>query len=447
MEQGQGQCVAVIGGAGHVGLGMCLVLARAGYQVYGIDINRAANERIMAGAMPFREEHGEELLRDALHQRRLTMTDDFSPIASCSTVLFVVGTPIDAYLNPDLQPLTGAFRAAKPHFRRGQLIVLRSTVSPGTTTRIRALFEDEFQLLVGRDIHLVFAPERVLQGKVIEELTTLPQLIGAFDDASYERAETFFRTCTSGACFQLTPVEAEIGKLMTNMARYVQFALANEYYLIAESFGANIHRIIDACTHAYPRLHLPRPGPNVGGPCLHKDGFFLLERLPFPDLISVAFKINEGMPAQVLRKIESRPATRRVGILGMTFKAESDDPRDSLSFKFKRLLENAGYGVVGVDPHLAAYADLTALSGVDCIVVMTPHRAFRDLHAIAKIVANPDCLAIDIWGFWEEMKHRAEGCCFTLGAASAALGWGAGAEHQILERTESPRAVKVPASV
>ena len=207
-------------------------------------------------------------------------------------------------------------------------------------------------------------------------------------------------------------MEAEIGKLITNMARYVRFALVNEFYLIADSFGANIHKIIDACNYHYPRLDIPAPGPNVGGPCLYKDGFFLLERIPFSGMISTAFKINEGMTMQIVQKLEQLPHFKKAAILGLTFKPGSDDTRNSLSFKLIKQLERSDVSLALVDPHLEEYRDMKKIKGSDAVVLMTPHQEFRDLENIVNLVGNDECIYVDIWGFWQEMKYRSKNGCF-----------------------------------
>jgi len=398
--------VSVIGGAGHVGLGLCLVLANNGYKVYGIDINEKANDLIMRGVMPFFEEEGEEYLNRALASDNLLMTSDLSRVQESEVIIIVLGTPIDRNLNPDLTPLSNLIKDLVKYLCKGQLIILRSTVSPGTTGQIKTLLENRSGFKVGRDIFMVFAPERVLQGRAIKEIVCLPQLIGAFDEESYTRAEAFFSTFVKNRCFKLSPIEAEIGKLITNMTRYVHFALVNEYYLIADSFGANIHKIIDACNYDFPRLNLPTPGLNVGGPCLFKDGYFLLERIPFPELILVSFKINESMPLYVVRKIQEYEHVKKVAILGMTFKANSDDTRNSLSFKLKRRLLDNNYELVLVEPNLPGYDPLEKIENSDCVILMTPHRQFKDLRRIISLVKNKDCLFVDIWGFWDQMRGR-----------------------------------------
>lgn len=398
--------VAVIGAAGHVGLGLTLSIADAGHQVYGIDINDRTVGEIAAGRVPFTEAGAEEVLGRVLQNNHLKMTTDLAVVSQCDVIVVILGTPIDENLNPILSPLLELCQQLVPHLHQGQLLILRSTLSPGSTETIRRIVERGTGLSVGEDISLVFAPERVVQGKSLIETKSLPQIIGAFEDRSYDCAEQFFSTFVENKCLRLAPVEAELAKLMCNMARYVSFALANEFFLIADEYQANIHRIMDACSYDYPRFRVPSPGANVSGPCLFKDGFFLVERFPLADLISTSFKINESMPLQILKKIRARPSINKVGILGLTFKSGSDDTRYSLSFKLKKLLLGGGYSVVSVDPWVPEHKDLRVLRGCDCVVLMTPHAEFADLAAILDRVDNEDCLFVDLWGFWAEMRGR-----------------------------------------
>lgn len=402
------QNVVVVGAAGHVGLGLSLCIADAGHHVFGVDIDEKAVATVLAGRMPFVEEDAEEVLQRVLSNGRLKMTTDYSVVARCEVVIVIMGTPIDENLNPVILPLLQLLTTLKPYFRKGQLIVLRSTVSPGTADNVRSTIETLTGLQVGKDVHLVFAPERVVQGKSLHEIPRLPQLVGAYEDASFLRAQEFFGTFIQSKCLQLTPVEAELGKLMCNMARYVTFAIANEFSLIAREYNANVHRIFDACSFDYPRFNLPTPGPNVAGPCLFKDGFFLVERVPFPELVLTAFKINESMPMHIFKMIRAKPEIHKVAILGLTFKAGNDDIRYSLSFKLKKLLEGAGYEVTGFDPFLPEWNDKKALHGSECAVLMTAHPQFADLGPLMDLIAEERCWYIDLWGFWPEMRGRAQ---------------------------------------
>ncbi len=406
------QKVAVIGAGGHVGLGLTLCIADAGHRVYGVDINEAVVKGISAGKVPFIEEGAEEMLTRVLQSGRLTMTTDLSVVAECDVVVIVMGTPIDENLNPIMLPLIQLFDSLKPYLRRSQLLVLRSTVSPGTTDNVRALVEKTTGLTVTEDLYMVFAPERVVQGKSLHEIPSLPQLIGAYDDGSFRKAEEFFSTFVHNRCIRLTPVEAELAKLMCNMARYISFALANEFSLIADEYNSNIHRIFEACAYDYPRFRVPTPGPNVSGPCLFKDGFFLAERFPFPELILTAFKINESMPVHIFKKIRKKTGVHKVTILGLTFKAGNDDTRFSLSYKLKKLLEGAGYEVAAVDPFLPEHSNFGALANSDCVVLMTPHPQFRDLAQLNEVVKKDNCWYVDLWGFWPESRERSQTGCF-----------------------------------
>jgi len=407
--------VAVIGAGGHVGLPLSIVLARSGFLVTGIDRDAGRVAQVASGEFPFIEEHGPEYLAEALEKKSLTMTTDISLCEGADVVIIVMGTPVDDHMNPRLEPLSEMFTQLVPFLRAGQLIILRSTVAPGTTQRLRRTLEAATGLDLGKDLHLVFAPERVLQGKSIAEIESLPQLVGAFSDDSFRVAEAFFAKYVKAPCIQLTPVEAELGKLVTNMARYVKFAFANEVYLLAESWGANVHRLIEGVNLGYPRADIARPGPNVGGPCLYKDGYFLVERIAFPDLITTAFKINEGMTAQIVKTLEGLASCHKVGILGMAFKADIDDTRESLSFKLRKQLYAASFDPVAFDPLVKEFDDPSVLAGCDAVVLMTPHSCFRNLSDISVLIGNGNCMMIDIWGHWESAKYFENNGMFRLG--------------------------------
>jgi UDP-N-acetyl-D-mannosaminuronic acid dehydrogenase len=398
--------VAVIGGAGHVGLPLALALADHGNKTVGIDIDEVAVERISGGSMPFYEEGADAMLERCLESGKLRMTTDLSSARAADVIVVIPGTPVDENFNPSLGGLMQLVKSDLcPLLRKGQQVILRSTVSPGTTDRVKRTIEDKTGMIEGEDFYLIYAPERVLQGRAISEISHLPHIIGAYSQESFERVSGFFETFSRANRHYMKPVEAEIGKLITNMTRYVNFALANEFHMIADLYDANINKIIDACKDDYPRLNLPGPGPNVGGPCLFKDGWFLIEKIPFNDLIVSAFRINEGMPAQIVAKLSEIEHVETVAILGMAFKANSDDIRNSVSFKLKKQLTFQGYDVRCVDPHIPGYGDWSVLKGADALVLMSPHEEFRDLAKLMEWVGNPGALLVDIWGFWPEMRH------------------------------------------
>lgn len=401
--------VSVIGGGGHVGLAMGLVLSDAGHRVRLIDKQTDVLADVERGQLPYHEPGGEEILAAGLDAGRIDTATDLDGIGDSDVVTVVVGTPIDEHNNPQMENFFGIIDEIIDRLTPGQLVVLRSTVYPGTTAIVRQKFEDA-GYEVGEDVGLVFAPERVAQHRAIEEMQTLPQLVGAFDDHSYEGARNLFDTFVEKECLRLKPTEAEIGKLFTNMWRYVTFAVANEFHLIADEFAdrhdVNVHRILDQTSSDYPRFDVPAPGANVGGPCLTKDGWFLIDDIPYNDMVTTAFQINEGMPAQILKRMQSMaPDPEKVAILGMSFKRDSDDTRNSVSFKMQKVLERKGYrDVVAVDPNCEEFADLPAAEGSDWAIVMTPHSAFEDLDEVSGAIDNADCLYCDIWGLWDEMR-------------------------------------------
>jgi len=404
--------IAIIGGAGHVGLPMSLVLADAGHDVTIVDNDEEKLEAVSNGRMPFSEPGAEELLAEQLANGGLDVTTDITS-PDCDAYVVVVGTPIDEHNNPQMNNLLNIVRELQTELGDGELVVLRSTVYPGTTDIVRNELEKAGHE-VGEDVYLSFAPERIAQHKALEEIVGLPQLVGAFDEESYVRTRAMFESFLEAECPRLSPTEAELGKLFTNMWRYLTFAAANEFYLITESFATNhdvnVHRILDKTSQDYPRFDVPSPGANVGGPCLTKDGWFLVDNIPYNELVSAAFQINEGMPGQLVNSmLEKHPDPDKVTILGMTFKPNSDDTRNSVSFKLQKQLQYKGIdNIVRIEPNCDGFDDWDDIEGSNWVVLMTPHDEFAGLREIHEKVDNDDCTYCDIWGFWDEMHYDSE---------------------------------------
>lgn len=396
--------VAVVGGCGRLGLRLSLVLANKGHNVTSIDIDDERINEIKQGNLPFIEQGAEIYLEQALKNKSLNLTTEYDAVSQAEVIIITIGTPVDSNLNPSLEPVAGVIFDLSEHFKKGQLIVFRNTISPRILNRIKVLVEDKTGLKVGRDIYLVFAPE-ITRGEVnINDIASVPQPIGAFDEQSYNVAHNFFSTITKGKITFLTPQEAMLSKLMQNMYAYIQQASGNQFYLIAESFNANIHKIIDASSS--PTSHLPSPNPNGAGPGMHKEGWFLVDRIPFSELITTAFKLNESMPAYIVQKLENLKVNK-VAILGMTNKANSDDVRASLSYKLRKLLYYQDYNVACYDPYLPEYSDSGTLHGADVVILMTPHDEFKDIEKVKELVRNPNCVFIDLHGAWKETRENA----------------------------------------
>jgi UDP-N-acetyl-D-mannosaminuronic acid dehydrogenase len=387
--------VVIMGGAGHVGLPLGIVLARSGLRTVLYDLDESLLSTVLSGEMPFMEPGGEEALREALADGLLDGTSDPAVISGAETVIVVIGTPIDEHLNPDPWSVRGAIEAVAGHLRDGQLLIMRSTVFPGSTALIDDLMTEK-----GLRVDVAFCPERIAEGKAMTELYELPQIIsGRTEDAS-ARAEKLFRRLTDKIVI-LTPEEAELAKLFTNTWRYIKFATANQLFMIANNYGLDYERIRIGLADGYERAQdLPGAG-FAAGPCLFKD---TMQLAAFNDnnftLGHAAMTVNEGLPLYLISRIER---TRQlhdltVGILGMAFKGESDDIRSSLSYKLKRILRYRAKQVLTTDPYVTVDPDLVSLDEVldqaDLLIIGAPHQAYAGLEPVQPV--------IDIWNLLGE---------------------------------------------
>jgi len=315
--------VVIVGGCGHVGLPLGLSLADSGYRVGINDIDVAKIERVKGGELPFRENGAGELLARLLPTGRLEFSSQPAMVERTQTVILVIGTPIDEFMNPSVTVFDRVVDELIPHIQPGTLVVLRSTVFPSTTEGVERRLQ-----AAGVDATVAFCPERIAEGHALEEVTSLPQLIGASSDEAYERASKLFAPLGM-QLIRTTPIEAELAKLLTNTWRYMKFAIANQFFQIAHRSGVDYNSVLDAIRRDYPRAaDLPGPG-FAAGPCLLKDTMQLSAFTPdhFP-MGQAAMQINEGMPNYIVDTLNSRHALagRTLGILGMAFKGDSDDP-------------------------------------------------------------------------------------------------------------------------
>jgi UDP-N-acetyl-D-mannosaminuronic acid dehydrogenase len=372
--------VVIIGGCGHVGLPLAIALATQGARVGIYDISAPAVAAVNAGEMPFAEPGAAELLRGAVRAGRLRASTEATIVGTAPDVVVVIGTPVDAHLNPDQTAIPLALRDFAAHLRAGQLLILRSTVYPGVT----ALVEKTVAGL-GLDVEVAFCPERIAEGRAMTELHELPQIISARTGTAAERAGRLFGRLTS-KLVMMSPEEAELAKLFTNVWRYVKFAAANQLYMMANDQGLDFERIRQGLTADYPRA-ADMPGAGfAAGPCLFKDTMQLAayNHNNFA-LGHTAMAINEGMPLYLVHRLEQAYALPllTVGILGMAFKGGSDDTRSSLAYKLKRILAFKARAVLCTDPYVTTDPDLRplpeVLAAADLLVVAAPHPGYRDL--------------------------------------------------------------------
>jgi UDP-N-acetyl-D-mannosaminuronic acid dehydrogenase len=381
-----GRDVAIVGGCGHVGLPLGLAFADRGLSVALYDLNQDAVDAVNGGAMPF-EEPG---ARDVLARVRgsvLIATTSPDVVSSAEHVVVVIGTPVDEHLNPDPSVVARAVADLADYLVDGQVLILRSTLYPGTTALVERVVD-----ALRKDVGVAFCPERIAEGKAMTELFELPQIVSGRSSAVIDRAEKLFGNLAT-QMVRMEPEEAELAKLFTNTWRYIKFATANQLYMMANDFGLDYERIREGLAFDYPRAaDLPRAG-LAAGPCLLKD---TMQLAAFNNnnfvLGHSAMMINEGLPMYLVSKLEDRfdLSAMTIGILGMAFKGESDDIRSSLAYKLKRILRFKARTVLCTDPFVRCDPDLVTLQRVlaeaDLLIVAAPHRVYRGLQTRVPIV-------------------------------------------------------------
>ena len=387
--------VCVVGGCGRVGLPLGLALATEGLKVTLYDINKQAVAQIQKKEMPFFETGAQELLEMLSADQFDASTDPLS-ISKAEVVIVIIGTPVDSHLNPSFDDFAIFMDELRSHLVDGQLLILRSTVYPGTTAKTSSILQKS-----GKRIELAFCPERVAEGKALEEFRSLPQIVSGVTTSAQNRAAALFSRLTDDI-IMLSPEEAELAKLFTNSWRYIQFATANQFFMLAEDRDLDFYKILKAMRWKYPRAS-GFPGAGfAAGPCLFKD---TMQLAAFSDnsffLGHSAMLINEGLPNFLVSQLKKDGPIEDMtaGILGMAFKGESDDPRSSLSYKLKKVLDFNCKRVLCSDPYVED-KDLAPLERVlqesDIIVLGAPHKLYRDIEI------DPNKTVVDVWNFWRK---------------------------------------------
>jgi UDP-N-acetyl-D-mannosaminuronic acid dehydrogenase len=385
--------ICIVGGLGRVGLPLAVAFADKNLNVVIYDLDKTRAEIVKKGEMPFLEEGCEEKLSQVVN-KNLIIADSPAVISQSQYVIVVIGTPVDEHLNPLYSAMLDFFNNLLPHLVAGQYIILRSTVFPGTADKI-----NEFLIKNKVNVHLAFCPERIVEGKALAELESLPQIVSAFDPESEKAMVELFHHLTADIVV-VKPIEAELAKLYTNTWRYIQFAVANQFYILADQYKLDYYNIFKAMTFHYPRTQgLPGPG-FAAGPCLYKD---TMQLASFSNnqffLGHSAMLINEGLPNYIVQRLKAEIDLRQknVGILGMAFKANSDDERESLSFKLKRILEIEAGRVYCSDVYVKRDYFISAedlISNSDIIIIATTHKEYKNLNI------GKDKKVVDIWNFY-----------------------------------------------
>lgn len=389
--------VAIVGGLGHVGLPLGIAFAGKGLRVCLCDIDRNKAEAVQKGEMPFIEYGAEPILKKAIRNGKLTVSLDSNSISKAKHVIIAIGTPVDEYLNPKTRAFLEFFENLKKYLNPGQTIIIRSTVYPHTCRQILNLLGD------GKEWKIAYCPERIVQGYAIKELKELPQIVAGLSEKAVEEASKLFGILTP-KIIKASMGEAELVKLFSNAWRYIQFAIANQFYMISHNFNVDYDQVRYAMKEGYERAAtLPGAG-FAAGPCLLKDTMQLSAFNSNNFLLGhAAMMINEGMPNFIVEDLRKKYdlSNTKVGILGMAFKADIDDIRDSLSFKLGKILRFHAAKVYYSDeyaknPNFVSKEELIKQSEV--IIVAVPHSAYKGL----EIPDNKE--VVDLWNVTKKQK-------------------------------------------
>jgi len=386
--------ICIIGGAGHVGAPLGLALSSKGYNVVLIDKNQRNIKKINQGIMPFVEDGCAKLLKKMIYKKKIFATSKLDEIKKCKYIIVCIGTPINNKFKPNLKKFFNFFYNLKKYLNKNHIIIIRSSIYPGTCNRI-------FNIVKNRCKNLSYCPERIAQGKSLVELPKLSQIIsGKNDKAKIESGKIFKKVCKKIIYTKI--IEAELIKLFSNAYRYINFSISNQFYLICKKQGLDFFKIRNIMKDNYKRnADIPLAG-FTAGPCLLKDTMQLSSfyNHQFP-LFHAAMSINEGMPQYIVKKLndEYNLKKKTVGVLGLSFKAENDDIRDSLSIKLLKNLKSKKIKTLQSDEYYKDEKNVDKnelIKKSDIIIIATPHKAYKNI----KISKNK--ILVDIWGITQK---------------------------------------------
>ena len=385
--------ISIIGGAGHIGFPLGLILSSKGFKVSLIDKNKNNIKKINNGEVPFLEENSKKLLTDMRKKKRIYATDQINEISKSKYIIICISTPITNQLNPNLKSFINFFHQLKKKIKKDQIVIIRSSIYPGICEKVYKIIEKKCK-------NLSYCPERIVQGKSIVELPKLPQLVSGKSKKAILESGKLFKTICKKIIYTEV-IEAELIKLFSNAYRYINFAISNQFYMICQNQNLNFFKIRNIMREGYMRnANIPESG-FTAGPCLLKDTMqlssFYNHRFK---LGHAAMSVNEGIPIFIIKELQKKFDLRKktVGVLGLTFKAETDDIRDSLSIKLVKLLELKKIKTLQSDEFYKNKKNISKNDLVkksDIIILATPHKAYKRL----KIKKNKT--VVDIWGLIE----------------------------------------------
>jgi UDP-N-acetyl-D-mannosaminuronic acid dehydrogenase len=393
--------VAIIG-CGRIGLPLAISFADRGLRTLGVENDHERLAAVRAARMPFQEPGAPEALARVCANGSIAWTDRVADAARARHIVITLGTPALSHIEIDMRDIRSALDDLLGLLQPGHTLILRSTIAPGTTEFVAGYLKKHRGLVAGEDVNVAHVPERIAAGRFFEEIETLPCIVGGIGEGSGEAVARLFEVF-GAPIRQTTPVQAELAKIWTNILRYTMFALPNRLMMECEMHGANVFEVIDLINRDYPRGGMPQPG-FTAGTCLRKDFAFSEERSPAPGMLLAVSRVHEGVPRFVVDGLKRRLGSlegRKVAVLGLSFKADTDDERDSLAHKLVRLLERELADVAVHDPHVQTPTQSfdDAVLDADAIVVATNHSEFRGPGVLRVIAdsARSDAVIADPW--------------------------------------------------
>ena len=386
--------ICIVGGAGHVGVPLGLALSSKGYNVVLIDKDKKNVKKINQSKMPFIEEGCNKLLKKMIFKKKIFATTNLSEVKKCKYIIVCIGTPINNQFNPDLKNFIKFFYDLKKHLNNNHIVIVRSSIYPGICNKI-------FNIIKDRCKNLSYCPERIAQGRSIIELPKLSQIVSGINNKSKIESKKIFKKICKKIIFTEI-IEAELIKLFSNAYRYINFSISNQFYMMCKELGLDFSKIRNLMMDNYKRNeNLPAAG-FTAGPCLLKDTMQLSSFYKHKfSLGYAAMAINEELPIFIVKKLGKKYNLKKktIGILGISFKAENDDIRDSLSLKLLNYLKSKKIKTLQSDEYYKNKDNVdkkVLLKKSDIIILCTPHKAYKNL----KIKKNK--VLVDIWSLIEK---------------------------------------------
>jgi len=406
-------------GLGYIGLPTASTFATHGLKVVGVDINQRVVETLQNGEIHIHEPGLRTLVQAAIKSGNLSISDQPE---EAEAFIIAVPTPFKppddqdssgSYPKADLSYVISAAEAIVPYLRRDNLVVLESTSPPRTTEDIVVPILEKSGLIAGNDFHVVYSPERVLPGQILRELIENARVIGGINDVSAQAGHDLYVTFVRGEIIKTTATTAEMVKLMENTTRDVNIAIANEFSRLAEKLGVDVWEAI-ALANRHPRIDILRPGPGVGGHCISVDPWFLVEAAPeIAHLIQTARNVNDSQPAYVFDLINrtlGKIQGKKITILGLAFKPDVDDLRESPAIEVARMLIEAGADVIAYEPNKkdAQIPELTTVPNIedaikrsDLLVLLVAHTTIKNLNPVEIAALTDTRLVVDTVNIWD----------------------------------------------